>query len=473
MGRRMKALFAAAVAVMGAASLAHALPVTLKDSNGTKYNVNTQVVPLGTLSDASGALTNATYTQPVTVTSYYVAFTPFFFFLTTYTVQRQVNVPLTPAFEGFNGLLVTAVNGTKLAVPLVFNPGQPATPTCPDSNNKNQELEFASQAFPAQNITLTRRVFVPSNKTFLRWENVVTNNGPAQTQVTITLLGLLASGDETKVIATSTGDTALGSTDLWFTTGQSVPTGTSSLQPKIGYVVQGPGASTPAAFVGISTTTTPPGKSALSYTVNLPPNGSATIMTFTTVQGQAKQAKSTCQNLTSNPLPSAAIKCMTEAELAQVVNFEKITPPDLKSSTVKLKFNKTNQDTVVWKGKITVAGGISLKGLPVTVDFGGVTQSFVLKKSGAANNGGGNKFNLSAELKNGVTKPGTYNFSFNLKGDLQTALAGYGLTNASASNVAVSIPVTLTAGPGEYAVDQPYTYKATQGKSGTATAPPS
>jgi hypothetical protein len=100
-----------------------------------------------------------------------------------------------------------------------------------------------------------------------------------------------------------------------------------------------------------------------------------------------------------------------------------------------------------------------------------VTQSFVLAKNGTANNGGGNKFNLNAELKNGVTKAGTYNFSFNLKGDLQTALAGFDLTNADASNVAVSIPLTLTAGPGAYAVDQPFTLQRHAGKSGTAKAP--
>ena len=38
-------------------------------------------------------------------------------------------------------------------------------------------------------------------------------------------------------------------------------------------------------------------------------------------------------------------------------------------------------------------------------------------------------------------------------------------------NAPVSIPLTMTARPGEYAVrTQPFTYKATQGKSGTAKA---
>jgi hypothetical protein len=468
-------LFAAAV--LATASTASALPVTLKDSNGTKYNVSTQVVPLSALSNASGALTNATFVNPVTVTYYYVGFTPWFGFVTTYTTQHQVNVPLQPAFGdhdvnpptgGFNSLLITAINGQKLSVPLVYNPGQAlAGQDCPDSNGKNKQLDFATQAFSAQNLALSRKVYVPSNDEWARWLNIVTNTGSASTQVTISLLGLIGSGNQTYVVTTSSGDSTLTTGDLWFTTAQNTK---NSLEPSIGYVVQGPNPQIPVSNLGISTTTTPPGKAAFSYNVTIPGGGTAIVMTFVTVQGKNKAAKNTCNDIVTDPLPSSAIKCISEQELAQVVNFEHITPPQLKNATVKLNFKKAGQDTTQWKGKITVGAGISLKGALVTVNFGGVMQNFTLSKSGSANNGGGNKFNLSASLKNGVTKAGTYNFSFNLKGDLQTSLAQYGLTNANANNAAVSIPLTMTAGPGEYAVDQPFNYNATAGKSGTAKA---
>ena len=460
---------ATAAALIVAASSAVALPVTLKDTNGTKYNVNTQVVPLNALSNASGALTNATFVQPVTVTSYFVALTPWFFFATTYTVQHQVNVPLTPAFGGFNSLLIAGLNGQRLETPLVFNPSQPlAGQDCPDGNGKNKQLVFPTQTFGPQSLTLTRKVYVPSGQEWVRWLNVVTNNGPAPTQVAIGLLGLLASADQTKIVNTSSGDSTLTTADLWFTTAQNVPQGRTSLQPRIGYVVQGPGATTPVANLGVSTTSSPPGRAGFVYTPTIPPGGTVIVMTFVTVQGKSKQAKSTCQNLVATPLPASAIKCMSQQELSQVVNFAHITPPVPKKSTVNLKFKNPGQDTAEWKGKITVGAGIPLQGLPVTVDFGGVTQTFVLKKNGQANNGGGNKFNLKAELKKGVTKAGTYDMSFHLKGDLQSALAQYGLTNADAKNLPVSVPLTMTAGPGEYAADQPYTYSATQGKSGTA-----
>jgi len=456
-----------AAATMAVASTASALPVTLRDTNNTKYNINTQVFA-PTLSNASGALTNATFVQPVTVTSYYIGFTPWFFFLTTYTVQRQVNVPLTPAFNGFNGLLVAAVNNQRLPVPLVYNPGQVAAEDCPDSNGKNKQLTFQTQAFAEQNLTIARKVYVPSNDEWVRWLNIVTNTGPAPTQVTVVLLGLMASADETKIVSTSDGDSGLTTADLWFTTAQQVPQGRTSLQPRIGNVVQAAGATVPVSNIGISTTSSPPGKAAFSYTPTIAPGDSVILMTFVTVQGKSKQAKKVCQDIVALPLKASEVKCMSEQELSQVVNFPHITPPVLKNATVKLKFKNPGQDTVEWKGKITIGAGIPLSGLPVGVNFGGFTQNFVLNKKGLGKNGGGNKFNLQAELKKGVTKAGTYNFSFNLKGDLQTPLAAFGLTNANASNASVSIPLTMTAGPGLYATDQPFTYKATAGKSGTA-----
>ena len=458
-------LAAAATAV---ASTANALPVSLRDTNGTRYNVNTQVMA-PTLSNASGALTNATFVQPVTVTSYYIGFTPWFLFLTTYTVQRQINFALTPAFNGFNGLLISGINGERLVAPLVFNPGQTlAGEDCPDGNGRNKQLVFPTQTFAAQNLAVTRKVYVPSNQDWVRWLNIVTNTGAVSIRPTITLLGLLASGDDTKLVNTSDGDSSLTTADLWFTTAERVPQGSTSFQPRMGYVVQGPGPTTPVANLGISTTSSPPGKTAFSYVPTIAPGETVIVMTFVTVQGKSKQAKKTCEDIVALPLQSAEIKCMSERELTQVVNFPRITPPVLKNATVKLKFKKPGQDTVEWKGKITVGAGIPLSGLPVGVNFGGVTQTFVLNKKGVGKNGGGNKFNLNAELKKGVTKAGTYNFSFHMKGDLQTPLAQFGLTNANAQNVPVSIPLTMTAGPGLYATDQPFTYKATAGKSGTA-----
>src|SRR5262249_37566448 len=163
--------------------------------------------------------------------------------------------------------------------------------------------------------------------------------GSSSAQVGITLRGLIASASQTKIVATSNGG-ALNASTLWFTSAQSVPQGEKSLEPRIGYVLQNTGAATPAANVGISGV----GQAAFTYTPTIPANGSVIVLTFVTVQGQASQAKSTCENLVATPLPADAIKCMSEQELAEVINFPKITPPKLKNATVKLNFKKTGQD---------------------------------------------------------------------------------------------------------------------------------
>jgi hypothetical protein len=456
------------VAVLAFASLASALPVELKDQNGTRYQINTQVVPLIRDSNASGAITDATYSKAVTVTSFFVGLTPFGFFLTTYTVQRQINVPLTNAFAGFNGLLITGAHGAKLPSALVFNPGQPAAfdSSCMQ-NGQSRQLIFATESGPgfnAANVQVTRKVYVPNNSDFVRWLNIVTNTGSTPQEVAITLAGLLGSGSDTKVGATSSGDPTVTPADLWFTSGQSVGKGQHATQPTVGFVIQGDGASVPPRSAGINSL----GQAIVTYTPTIPAGGTVIIMTLTTVQGNFKMAKNEISNLAD--LPSGTLNCMSELELTQVENFAPIAPPTTKNATVTLKFNKTGQDTIVWKGKITIAAGINLQGVPLTVDVGGARQSFTLNKSGKANNGGGNKFALNAQLKKGVTKQGTINFSFNLKGDFQSLFAPFGLTNVTQKNVPVSLPLSFTVGTAQhfYGTNQNFNYKATEGKTGTA-----
>ena len=451
-----------AAAVLGAAARAHAQPIELKDQNGTSYLINTAVDPLVRNSEASGAIANATYDKSVTVTSYFVGLTPFGFFLTTYSVQRQVNVPLRNAFAGFNGLVISGLGGRALPAPMVFNPGEALAGEDCSQNGKNRELIFQTQSFASAGLVVTRKVFVPDNSDFVRWLNIVTNTGTTAQQVGITLQGLLGSETQTRIGTTSSGDNVITAGDLWFTSGQAVPQGQQSTEPTVGFIVQGAGAPAPAIAQGVNSG----GQAIVTYNPTIPAGGSAIIMTFTSVQGNFKQAKSTMENLID--LPSATLNCMDEQELTQVVNFAPISQPKIKSSTITLKFNKTGQDTVVVKGKIELASGISLAGLPLTVDVGGATASFLLNKSGDANDGSGNKFQLNVSLKNGVTKQGSYQFTANLKGSFQAALASYGLTNATVKNVPVTVPLSLTAGSNTYATGLGLKYTATAGKKGTA-----
>ena len=292
------------------ASRAAALPITLRDSNGTRYNINTDVDPLLDASNASGAITDATFSKPVTVTSYFIGFT-FFGFTTVYTIQRQINVPLRNAFAGFNGLLITAVNGINLPNALLFNPGENlVSQDCPQ-NGSNRQLNFETQTYPAVNLQITRKVFVPSNGEFLRWVNVVTNTGPTAQTVSIALRGLLGSGNSTRITSTSTGDSGLSSNVQWFTTAQQTPKGTFSTEPKLGFVVQGPGASPPPS-VAIGSL----GQSIFTYSPLIQPGASAIVLSYVTVQGSTKEAKSTVQNLVT--LPAKGIFCLSQLSLIHI-----------------------------------------------------------------------------------------------------------------------------------------------------------
>ena len=465
--RRMRsiALVVVMAVVAGAVPGAHALPVELRDNNGTRYRINTDVDSPVANSFASGAITDATYEKPVTVTSYFIGLTPFGWFFTTYTEQRQVDVPLKNAFGGFNGLVISGANGVALPQVLAYNPGAPLAAEDCVQDNANRQLTFQTQAYPAIGLEVKRKVFVPKNADYVRWLNIVTNTGSAPTQIGVTLQGRLGSESDTKVTNTSTGDSIITASDLWWTTSQVLPEGQQSFEPKIGFAVQGAGAQVPPRSLGIDST----GLAIVTYTPTIAPGATAIIMTFTTVQGSNKQAKKTMEDVVG--LPSTAITCVSEQELSQVVNFARITAPQLKNSTIELNFKKTGVDTVVWKGKVTIGSGISLEGLPVTVDIGGAAASFVLDKKGKANNGGGNKFALKAELKQGVTKADTVNFNVHLKGDFRATMADFGLTDASVQDVPVTVPVSFTAGPGHFATDQAFTYDGKAGKSGKAKAP--
>ena len=198
-----------AAAVLGAAARAHAQPIELKDRTGRSYNINTARRPAGRELEASGAVTNATFDKPVTVTSYFIGLTPFGFFLTTYTVQHQVNVPLTQRLRRLqrprHHRPSTAGRSPRR---WCSTPARASPPRTARQNGKNRQLTSRPRASRARNLAVTRKVFVPNNADFVRWLNIVTNTGTTPTQVGITLQGLLGSGAQTRITATSTGDSS-------------------------------------------------------------------------------------------------------------------------------------------------------------------------------------------------------------------------------------------------------------------------
>ena len=195
-----------AAAVLGAAARAHAQPIELKDQNGTSYLINTAVDPLVRNSEASGAIANATYDKSVTVTSYFVGLTPFGFFLTTYSVQRQVDVPLRNAFAGFNGLVISGLGGGALPAPLVFNPGEALAGEDCQQNGKNRELIFQTQSFRERGPGGHPQGVRAGQLGLRPVAQHRDQHRYAAQQVGITLQGLLGSETQTRIGTTSSGD---------------------------------------------------------------------------------------------------------------------------------------------------------------------------------------------------------------------------------------------------------------------------
>src|SRR5262249_1967345 len=167
-------------------------------------------------------------------------------------------------------------------------------------------------------------------------------------------------------------------------------------------------------------------------------------------------------------LPAKAITCLTQAELGEIVIFASITSPVTKKATIALDFMNANADKVNWRGTITIGAGVSLSGLPVTIDVAGSTPPFVLHNRGNAEHGRGSKCRLQPKLRNGVTKAGNVKFSFQLKGDFTDTFADDGLVDTTVKNAPVTVPASFTAGSQRYASEQALSYTATQGKNGIA-----
>jgi hypothetical protein len=94
-----------------------------------------------------------------------------------------------------------------------------------------------------------------------------------------------------------------------------------------------------------------------------------------------------------------------------------------------------------------------------------------LNKKGKADNGGGNKFRAPGRAQERRHEGRHRELQLPPEGRLQASFANYDLDDTTVQDAAVTVPVSFTAGAGHYAADQPFSYDAKLGKSGTAKAP--
>jgi hypothetical protein len=269
----------------------------LTDASGLEYLFNTDVT-FATSSSASGAASEASYTGPVAATT---------------SAGGTVSTTLSDAFDGYNGLCVSLTNATGPCATgdpdyVIYNDNGPAATEC-----GGRQVVLNPQAIGP--LTVQRKVFVPATDEFARWVNIFTNTSGATVTFTVITSNNLGSDADTTIAGTSDGDTAAEATDHWVSTFEAFSGGTS-FDPRLGHVLQGPGAPVPLSGLTFADGN---GNPYWSYALTLRPGETRSLVNFVT--GQPSRAEANAKAAELAGLPEAARQCLTDAEAAQIANF--------------------------------------------------------------------------------------------------------------------------------------------------------
>jgi hypothetical protein len=281
--------------------------IALIDASGLKYFINTNIT-FSTSSSASGAMSEASYTAAVAATT-----------LNGGTTSSTLN----DAFDGYNTLCVGLNNAmttceTGNANFVIYNKNGPATTEC---GGRQVDFPIQNVAVGANNIQVSRKVFVPTNDSFGRWLNIVTNTGTTPATFNLIIANNLGSDSNTKVVTSSNGNATAETTDTWITSFQAY-SGTTSSDVRLGHVLQGPGGLNPVSFINFVDGDDNP---FWGYTVTLQPGQTRIIANF--VVGQPSNAASAAKSAQLVGLPDNAVQCLTPAERQAVTNFGPVAQP--------------------------------------------------------------------------------------------------------------------------------------------------
>ncbi len=275
----------------------HSLSTTsLTDNAGFRWNVNTDVTTTLSASSASGAINDqASYTHSVTAST-----------ANGGTVQSALGNP----YAGYDGLLLS-VNGACVGVSSTCKAYSDAGQAQADCNGR--EILFNPKQMFGLNVS--RRIYVPSDDHFERTLNVFNNPTGAPITVTMSTANLLASGASTAVTGTSAGGTTAAPGDEWVTTFGSF-SGTTSVTPRLGHVLQTTGAALGAADVDITNGNQNP-TWAYTFTVG----AGQTVIIGNYAVADATIAASEADSARLAALTPTALECMSPTDESELGNF--------------------------------------------------------------------------------------------------------------------------------------------------------
>jgi hypothetical protein len=280
----------------------------LIDASGLKYFINTNIT-FSTSSSASAAMSEASYTAAVAATT-----------LNGGTTSSTLN----DAFDGYNTLCVGLNNATGTcetgnANYVIYNKNGVAPTT--ECGGRQVVFPVQNVAVGANTIQVSRKVFVPTNDSFGRWLNIVTNTGTTAATFNLIVATNLGSDSNTKIVTSSNGNNTAETTDTWITSFQNY-SGTTSSDVRLGHVLQGPGATNPLTVLHFVDGDDNP---FWTYTVTLAPGETRIITNF--VVGQPSNAASAAKAAQLVGLPPNAVQCLTPAERQETTNFGPVAQP--------------------------------------------------------------------------------------------------------------------------------------------------
>ncbi len=279
--------------------------VKLIDNQGLQFFINTDIT-FSTSSSASAAASEASYSHAVAAST---------------SAGGTTSSTLNDAYDGYEAMClslnhtITAPCATGNANFVIYDKnGAPPTSECPGPvTHVNRQLVFPVQT--TGNVQMFRKVFVPDNDHFARWLNYFTNTGTTPQTITMMTSNNLGSDSNTVITATSTGSLTPSTADTWVATFQNF-TGKTTSDPRLGHVLQGPGAATPVAGIFFQNGNDRP---YWGYTFTLNPGQTKIIMNFGV--GEPTKAAAAAQSANLVALPTTALQCITTAEEGEIVNF--------------------------------------------------------------------------------------------------------------------------------------------------------
>lgn len=281
--------------------------VAFIDASGLEYFINSDVT-FSTSSSASGAASEASYTQAVVAST-----------LNGGTTTSALN----DAFDGYNAVCLafdgsvgpceTSGGGKGVNPYTVYNDNGPGTVDVGCAAGGN--LLLGTQSINGLNVR--REVFVPSADEFIRFATVLTNTTGATVDVNLIASNNLGSDATTTIDETSSGDATAGLDDSWVTTFQAF-SGLTSSDPRIAHVLQQDGFDTLGAVAFADGDDNP----LWHYPLRIDPGQTLTVLNYASGQPTLPDARDKAAELARTPV----FDCLT-ADLSTLHNFAAGPPP--------------------------------------------------------------------------------------------------------------------------------------------------